>query len=143
MLDAICKLLGAASLSTPDAELCAGALAMARSAMPLLTMLKDIPARSVDLAALTGTAPRPLPPAPATCPPAPPPSKGPRKAPPRHPRQPLTPPHDDDDEILCDCAWTRYEGQSCTATRDKSGFPCWDDCCVKTHGPRRKAKASR
>ena len=44
------------------------------------------------------------------------------------PGAPLRP--DDDDEILCDCGWTRVPGQSCKETRQKSGFPCWKDCCA-------------
>ena len=45
------------------------------------------------------------------------------------------PPHlpvpDDDDEILCDCGWTRWPGQSCEETRGKAGFPCWPECCAQ------------
>jgi hypothetical protein len=54
--------------------------------------------------------------------------------PPAAARQPVRPPPftppDDDDEILCDCAWTRWPGQSCDETRGRSGFPCWRDCCA-------------
>ena len=42
---------------------------------------------------------------------------------------PTLPPDDDDDEILCDCGWTRVEGQSCVETAGKEGFACWSDCC--------------
>ena len=36
---------------------------------------------------------------------------------------------EDDDEILCDCGWTNYAGQSCAESRGKEGFPCWFACC--------------
>ena len=49
-------------------------------------------------------------------------------------RPPPLPQHvvEDDDEILCDCAWTRWPGQSCAETKGKDGFPCWRDCCAET-----------
>ena len=61
-------------------------------------------------------------------------------SPPLSPRPPLQPPSpnrlsprppppEDDDEILCDCGWTSYAGQSCSESRGKEGFPCWSDCC--------------
>ena len=68
--------------------------------------------------------------------PAPPPALSRRSPrPPRSsPRPPLMPPPpDDDDEILCDCGWTRYKGQSCQESRGKSGFPCWASCCSESH----------
>lgn len=40
--------------------------------------------------------------------------------------------HLDDDEILCDCAWTEVPKQSCQKTRGKPGFPCWHECCMPT-----------
>lgn len=42
---------------------------------------------------------------------------------------PRPPPPEDDDEILCDCGWTNYAGQSCAESRGKEGFPCWSACC--------------
>ena len=59
-------------------------------------------------------------------------SPPPLKRPPRSPRAPPMPPPmpEDDDEILCDCGWTRYPGQSCKETRGRDGFPCWQDCCA-------------
>ena len=42
---------------------------------------------------------------------------------------PRPPPPEDDDEILCDCGWTNYAGQSCAESRGKEGFPCWFACC--------------
>ena len=38
-------------------------------------------------------------------------------------------PEDDDDEILCDCRWTRWPGQSCDETSGNPNFPCWPHCC--------------
>ena len=65
---------------------------------------------------------------------APPPlpkKQKPKKPPPRAPPgfdEPLINP-DDDDEILCDCGWILWPGQSCKETKGKAGFPCWDSCC--------------
>ena len=38
-------------------------------------------------------------------------------------------PQDDDNEVLCDCAWTRHQGQNCRQTEGQPDFPCWADCC--------------
>ena len=62
-------------------------------------------------------------------PPKPSPSPSPVYAAPPY-NAPLSPAPDDDDEILCDCAWTRYKGQSCSATRGRENFPCWTYCCA-------------
>ena len=35
----------------------------------------------------------------------------------------------DGHELLCDCGWTNYAGQSCAESRGKEGFPCWFACC--------------
>ena len=50
---------------------------------------------------------------------------------PSHPTLRAPPIHrdDDDDEILCDCAWTKWPGQSCDETLGRPGFPCWRSCC--------------
>ena len=53
LLDGLSKLIGATSLSTPDAELCSAAMCLARLAFPLLQMLEEISDRSIDLVALT------------------------------------------------------------------------------------------
>ena len=47
----------------------------------------------------------------------------------RAPPIPPTPPDDDDDEILCDCGWTKVPGQACADTKGKPNFACWGDCC--------------
>lgn len=48
----------------------------------------------------------------------------------RRPKLPQNYYDDDDDEILCDCAWTNISGQSCTQTKGKQDFQgCWASCC--------------
>ena len=63
------------------------------------------------------------------------PRRLPVRAPPSLPRRPKAPHPDDDDEILCDCGWTRWPGQSCRQTQKThmatGAFPCWDHCCHK------------
>lgn len=61
--------------------------------------------------------------------------RSPAGLPPSPAARPHLPPDDDDHEILCDCAWTRYPSQSCEETRGASGFPCWDHCCSAEHPP--------
>lgn len=51
------------------------------------------------------------------------------RAPPPVTRAPAAPHDDDDHELLCDCGWTRWPGQSCRETRSKPGFACWHHCC--------------
>jgi hypothetical protein len=64
-----------------------------------------------------------------------PPPRSPRAPPARAPSATAptwtAPTPDDDDEILCDCGWTRWPGQSCEETRSATGFPCWKDCCIE------------
>jgi len=62
---------------------------------------------------------------------SPPPLKRLLRSPRAPPMPPPVPEDDDDHEILCDCAWTRYPGQSCKETRGRDGFPCWQDCCAQ------------
>ena len=51
--DGLSKLIGATSFSTPAAELCSGAMSLARLAFLLLQMPEEIAGGSIDLVALT------------------------------------------------------------------------------------------
>lgn len=83
----------------------------------LLSPLALVVLQRTPAFAFMARAPAPLSPRPPLQPPSP------------NRLSPRPPPPEDDDEILCDCGWTNYAGQSCPESRGKEGFPCWSECC--------------